>query len=104
MSIPWLNPGTQAGRITCGTRTPQCIGKTAGLLIREANPKELGGTGRGKGRFLLFHWPLLFSQIFPTTFTNAYRLAFGEGEGLSPLLKGKHFVLHAVCTSKWMLF
>lgn len=54
--------------------------------------------------FLFFHWSLLFSHNFPTTFTNTCRLAFAEGEGLSPSPKGKHFVLHAACTMKWMFW
>lgn len=73
-------------------RTPQGIANTAGLFIRKANPKNWK---RGRGDFF-FPLALLFSQIFPTTFTNASRLAFGEGQRLSSCLRGKDFVVHVV--------
>lgn len=81
MSIPWLNPGTQVGRVSYGTRTPQCIGNTAGLLVREANPRELGGQWGGRGwdfySFTGLYCFLKFSQ--PHSETHA-GLSVGKGK------------------------
>lgn len=81
MSIPQLNLGTQVERVSCGTRTSQCIGNTAGLLIRNTNSKAgkggIGGTGdsgkRGYWVFfaaLVLHCFLKFSQPHSQTQTG----------------------------------
>ena len=87
MSIPWLNPGTQVGKVSCGTRTPQCLRNTAGLLAREANPKELRGTAGERGDFYCFtglYCFLKFSQPHSQMHTG---LRLGKGKDSVPLSK-----------------
>lgn len=105
MNITWLSPGTQEGRESYGTRTPQCIGNMTVLLAPEANPKEQRGTAGGQRREDVYFLACLYyflkvTQPQPQTHTSLHL----REERLNPLIKGKHFALHAVCAPKWMLF
>lgn len=84
----WLKPRTREGRVWI--RTPQGTANIAGLFIRKANPKN---QKTGNGDFCSFtglYCSLKFSQ--PPSQMHS-RLAFAEGQRLSPCLKGKDFCL-----------
>lgn len=96
----WASPGLTQGHKWGGLAMgpgPQCIGNTAGLLVIEANPRELGGQWGGRGwdfySFTGLYCFLKFSQ--PHSETRA---------GLS-VGKGKDSVLFSmVCILSYMQY